>query len=118
MVGGGVRARRRSLTERIRSLLTAILNAEYYTVGRKVFPAAPLTEEQISGFVAACGFALLPRPGLHVMLLIGAALQGATYLASPMLALMAERDVRARRVLERQPITLGPQPRPRWPMAS
>jgi hypothetical protein len=52
--------------------------------------------------VAALAVTQLPQAGLHLMLLIGAALQAATYLTAPVLALLAERDVRDRRVADRQ----------------
>jgi hypothetical protein len=54
--------------------------------------------------VAAFALTRLPQAGLHVVLLIGAALQGTTYLAAPVLALLAERDIRARRVADRRPL--------------
>jgi cellulose synthase/poly-beta-1,6-N-acetylglucosamine synthase-like glycosyltransferase len=95
-------------TASLRALLTQRI--PWYRTSK--FSALPLglgalgdarTELLLAVFtIGAAGFAIarLPQPGLHLMLLIGAILQGTTYLAAPLLALLAERDVHARRVAD------------------
>jgi len=47
---------------------------------------------------AAGALASFPRPGLLLFLIVGAMYQSFNYLAAPALALLAERDIRSRRV--------------------
>lgn len=45
--------------------------------------------------VAACALAILPRSGLHLLLIIGVFFQSLNYFAAPALALLADRDIRS-----------------------
>lgn len=44
--------------------------------------------------------AVLPEPGLHLMILVGALFQSSTFLAAPAMAFLAELDLRSRRRAE------------------
>lgn len=52
----------------------------------------------LGGLVVGLGsMAAIPAFGLSTLLATGLVLQGATYLTAPVLALLADRDLRARR---------------------
>jgi cellulose synthase/poly-beta-1,6-N-acetylglucosamine synthase-like glycosyltransferase len=53
---------------------------------------------------AIVAYNILPGPGLHFMLIIGALYQSLDYFTAPALALLAERDVRVRRAATPLPV--------------
>ena len=97
------------LTRRIPWYRTSKFTALPLGLGAVADARAELLLAVLAISMATFALARLPQAGLHLLLLIGAALQGVTYLAAPVLALLAERDIRARRVADRQRLPVPTQ---------